>query len=308
MKIRFINTEQMFTREWFRMYAQITIGALILAAGFVFFITPYRIVPGGVYGISIVIHYLTRGVFSFAPDGLPIGTMGLIMNIPLTILGIKILGPRFGVKTIVGFVLSSFFIDLLTFFWGSEPLVPGEALLSAVFGGVLIGLGLGVIFRTRATSGGSDIIGMILEKYTHLPLGQLMIAVDSTIVLIGLAAFQDWKIPLLSWTVIYISGKVIDTTLEGLHYNKTLLIITDHYDEVKNVILFDIGRGATLIKAQGMYSDQEKKLIFSNMSRREAFLLKEKIKQIDPRAFITIINTNEILGEGFKTMQETSEL
>ncbi|MGC8824143.1 MAG: YitT family protein [Bacteroidales bacterium] len=308
MKISFINTERMFTREWFRVYAQITLGALILAAGFVFFVTPYRIVPGGVYGISIVIHYLTRGVFSFAPDGLPIGTMGLIMNIPLTILGIKILGPRFGVKTVVGFVLSSFFIDLLTFLWGSQPLVPDEALLSAIFGGVLIGLGLGVIFRTRATSGGSDIIGMILEKYTHLPLGQLMIAVDSTIVLIGLAAFQDWKIPLLSWTVIYISGKVIDTTLEGLNYNKTLLIITDQYEEVKNVILFDIGRGATLIKAQGMYSDAEKKLIFSNMSRREAFLLKEKIKKIDPRAFITIINTNEILGEGFKVMHETSEL
>ncbi|MCX7986570.1 MAG: YitT family protein [Bacteroidales bacterium] len=308
MKITFINTERMFTREWFRMYLQITIGAFILAAGFVFFVTPYRIVPGGVYGISIVIHYLTRGVFSFAPDGLPIGTMGLIMNIPLTILGIKILGPRFGVKTIVGFVLSSFFIDFLTFLWGTEPLVPNEALLSAIFGGVLIGLGLGVIFRTRATSGGSDIIGMILEKYTHLPLGQLMIAVDSTIVLIGLAAFQDWKIPLLSWIVIYISGKVIDATLEGLHYNKTLLIITDHYDEVKNTILYDIGRGATLIRAQGMYSDVEKKLIFSNMSRREAFLLKEKIKKIDPRAFITIINTNEILGEGFKTMQETTEL
>lgn len=308
MKISFINTERMFTREWFRVYAQITLGSLILAAGFVFFITPYRIVPGGVYGISIVIHYLTRGVFSFAPDGLPIGTMGLIMNIPLTILGIKILGPRFGVKTVVGFVLSSFFIDFLTVLWGTQPLVPNEALLSAVFGGVLIGVGLGVIFRTRATSGGSDIIGMILEKYTHLPLGQLMIAVDSTIVLIGLAAFQDWKIPLLSWTVIYISGKVIDTTLEGLNYNKTLLIITDQYDEVKNVILFDIGRGATLIKAQGMYSDAEKKLIFSNMSRREAFLLKEKIKKIDPRAFITIINTNEILGEGFKTMHETSEL
>jgi len=308
MKISFINTERMFTREWFNVYSQIAIGAFIMAAGFVFFVTPYRIVPGGVYGISIVIHYLTQGVFSFAPDGLPIGLMGLIMNIPLTILGIKILGPRFGVKTVAGFVFTSLFIDLLTHFWGTKPLVPDEALLSAIFGGVLIGLGLGLIFRTRASSGGSAIIGMIIEKYTRLPLGQIMIAVDSAIVLIGLATFQDWKIPLLSWLVIYISGKVIDIALEGLHYNKTLLIITDHYDEVKNVILSDIGRGATLIKAQGMYSDEEKKLIFSNMSRREAFLLKEKIKQIDPRAFITIINTNEILGEGFKTMQETSEL
>jgi uncharacterized membrane-anchored protein YitT (DUF2179 family) len=307
-KVKFVNTEKIFTREWFKVYLQITVGALILAAGFVFFITPYRIVPGGVYGISIVIHYMTQGVFSFAPAGIPIGTMGLVLNIPLTIIGIKILGPRFGVKTIVGFFLSSFFIDFLTFLWGEKPLVENEALLSAIFGGVLIGLGLGIIFRTKATSGGSDIIGMILEKYTHLPLGQLMIMVDSTIVLIGLAAFKDWKIPLLSWIVIYISGKVIDTTLEGLNYNKTLLVISDKYDEIRKIILFDIGRGATLIQAQGMYSEKEKKIIFSNMSRREAFLLKEKIKTIDPGAFVTIINTNEILGEGFKAIDDNSEL
>ncbi len=308
MKISFINTEKLFTREWFKVYSQITIGAFILAAGFVFFITPHRIVPGGVYGISIVIHYLTRGLFSFAPEGLPIGTMGLLLNIPLTILGIKILGPRFGVKTIVGFFLSSFFIDFLTFLWGTKPLVAEEQLLSAIFGGVLIGVGLGIIFRTRATSGGSDIIGMILEKYTRLPIGMLMILVDSTIVIIGLAAFQDWKIPLLSWVVIYISGKVIDATLEGLNYNKTLLIITEHYEDVRQIILFDIGRGATLVRGEGMFSEKEKKIIFSNMSRREAFLLKEKIKQIDPLAFITIIDTNEILGEGFKNINETTEL
>lgn len=306
--IKFLVSEKLFSREWFKMYLQIVLGTFILAAGFVFFITPYKIVPGGVYGISIVIHYMTKGIFSFAPEGLPVGTMGLLMNIPLTILGIKILGPRFGVKTIVGFFLSSFFIDFLTALWGNRPLVENEGLLSAIYGGVLIGFGLGIVFRTKATSGGSDIIAMILGKFTHLPLGQLLIYVDSTIVLIGLAVFQDWKIPLYSWIVIYISGKVIDMTLEGINYNKTVLIISKNYEEIKKFILFDIGRGGTLIQAKGMYSDKERKIIFSNMSRREAFILKEELKKTDPSAFVTIIDTNEVLGEGFRAMKEPSEL
>ena len=110
----FLQKEKLFTLRWFKEYSFITIGAFILAVGFVFFITPHKIVPGGVYGIAIVVHYMTEGVFSFWPDGIPIGLFGLVLNIPLTIAGIKILGPRFGVKTVVGFVLSSVFMDLIT--------------------------------------------------------------------------------------------------------------------------------------------------------------------------------------------------
>jgi uncharacterized membrane-anchored protein YitT (DUF2179 family) len=127
---------------------------------------------------------MTEGVFSWAPSGLPIGTMGLIMNIPLTIIGVKILGPRFGVKTVVGFVLTSIFMDLITYLFGEAPLVAGDALLSSIFGGVMVGLGLGLIFKSKATSGGSDIVAMILAKYTKMPLGQLMIYVDSAVVFV----------------------------------------------------------------------------------------------------------------------------
>jgi uncharacterized membrane-anchored protein YitT (DUF2179 family) len=270
----------------------------------VYFIAPYKIVPGGVYGICIVIHYTTKGVFAFAPAGLPIGTMGLIMNIPLTILGVKILGPRFGFKTVIGFFLSSFFIDFLTYFWGDKPLVANDALLSSIFGGVLLGFGLGLIFRSKATSGGSDIIAMIVAKYTRLPLGQLMIYVDSSIVLIGLLAFKDWRIPLYSWIVIYITGKVIDATLEGINYNKTLLIISERYEEIREKILFDLRRGGTLINAVGMYEGKERKLIFTNVSRREAYILQDFIRQIDPNAFVTIIDANEIIGDGFKSFKD----
>lgn len=113
-------------------------------------ISPNRIVPGGVYGIAIVIHHLTKGMFSFVPEGLPIGVTGLILNIPLTIIGIKILGPRFGIKTIIGFILTSAFIDLLTLWWGNKPLVEDDVLLSSIFGGVMLGLGLGLIFKSKA--------------------------------------------------------------------------------------------------------------------------------------------------------------
>ncbi len=298
----YLTKEKLFSKEWFMAYSLITIGAFILAAGFVLFIDPHKIAPGGVYGIGIITHYLTQGWFSWAPKGLPIGTVGLVLNIPLTILGIKILGPRFGVKTVVGFLLSSVFIDMLHLLLGYEPLVD-DLLLSSIFGGVLIGFGLGLIFKSKATSGGSDIIAMIIAKYTRLPLGQLMIYVDSTIVLLALLAFQDWKIPLYSWIVIYITGKVIDMTIQGVSYDKTLFIVSEKWEEIRNKIITDLERGGTLINVTGMYQGQEKKMIFTNVSRREVYILKDYIHSIDPNAFVTVIDANEILGEGFKPLQ-----
>lgn len=300
----FLTKEKLFTLNWFKEYSYITIGAFILAMGFVFFISPHKIVPGGVYGIAIVVHYLTKGMFSFWPDGFPIGLFGLILNIPLTIAGIKILGPKFGVKTIVGFMLSSAFIDLITYLRvdGDAPLVP-DVLLSCVFGGVLIGFSLGLIFKSRATSGGSDIIAMIIAKYTGIQLGQLMIYVDSAIVLLGLAAFRDWQIPLYSWLVIYITGKAIDITLEGSNYNKALFIISDKHEEIREKILVDLERGGTYLKGNGLYTNEEKHIIYTVVSRREIAILERFISQIDPKAFITIMDTREILGEGFQSLK-----
>jgi uncharacterized membrane-anchored protein YitT (DUF2179 family) len=299
--------EKIFSKKWFISYSLIVIGSIILAAGFVFFISPYKIVPGGVYGIAIVIHYLTEGMFSWAPSGFPIGLMGLILNIPLTIIGIKILGPRFGVKTVVGFVLTSVFMDGITYLFGEAPLVAGDALLSSIFGGVLVGLGLGLIFKSKATSGGSDIIAMIIAKYTKLPLGQLMIYVDSVIVLIGLVVFADWKIPLYSWIVIYVTGKTIDIVLQGMSVDKTLFIVSDKYVEIRDRIINDLNRGGTYIPGKGMYNGSEKTVIFTVVNRREMALLQEYIHDIDPKAFLTVLEANEILGEGFKSLKEKLE-
>jgi uncharacterized membrane-anchored protein YitT (DUF2179 family) len=301
------RSEKIFSKKWFISYSLIVIGSIILAAGFVFFISPYKIVPGGVYGIAIVIHYITVGLFSWAPSGLPIGLMGLIMNIPLTYIGIRILGPRFGVKTIVGFVLTSIFMDAITYLYGEAPLVAGDALLSSIFGGVLVGIGLGLVFKSKATSGGSDIVAMILAKHTRLPLGQLMIYVDSAIVLVGLLVFADWKIPLYSWIVIYVTGKTIDIVLQGMSVDKTLFIISDKYDEIRDRIINDLHRGGTYIPGKGMYNGSDKTIIFTVVNRREMALLEEFIHEIDPKAFLTVLEANEILGEGFKSLKEKLE-
>ncbi|MFC2101552.1 YitT family protein [Bacteroidota bacterium] len=291
----FLLKEKPFSKKWFLSYSLIIIGSFILAVGFVLFITPYKIVPGGVYGISIVLHYLF---------GTPVGLMALCFDIPLTLIGLKILGPRFGFKTVLGFSLTAIFTDTLTYFWGYEPLVQGDALLSSIFGGVLIGLGLGLVFKSKATSGGSDIIAMIINKRTKIPLGQLMILVDSVIVLFGLAVFQDWKIPLYSWIVIFISGKVIDVVMEGLSYDKSLFIISDKHEEIRDKIINNLNRGGTYIDGKGMYNFADRKIIFTVVSRRELALLQEYIHKIDPHAFMTVLDATEILGEGFRSLNE----
>ncbi|MCF8303842.1 MAG: YitT family protein [Bacteroidales bacterium] len=300
----FIHNEKVFSWKWIINYSLIVIGSLVLAAGFVFFITPYNIVPGGVFGVGIIVHHLTKGIFSFAPEGIPVGLMGLLLNIPLTIIGIRVLGPRFGVKTVVGFVLASLFIDLLTIYWGDAPLVEDDALLSSIFGGVLIGLGLGLIFKTKATSGGTDIVAMILAKYSGISLGQLLIYVDSAIVLGGLLVFRDWKIPLYSWIVIFITGKVIDIVLEGVSYDKALLIVSDKHEEIKEKILKDLNRGGTIIPGKGMYKEMDKSIIFTVVSRRELTVLQYYIHEVDANAFLTVMDAHEILGEGFKSLQD----
>lgn len=291
----FLQKDKLFSLRWLRNYSFIIIGAFIMASGFVLFITPYKIVPGGVYGISIVLHYLI---------GTPVGMMALAFDIPLTLIGIKVLGPRFGMKTVVGFFATAIFIDSLTYFYGYEPLVQDDALLSSIFGGLFIGVGLGLIFKAKATSGGSDIVAMIVSKYTKLPLGQLMIIVDSLIVLVGLIAFKDWRIPLYSLIVIFITGKVVDIILEGMSYDKVLFIISEKTDEIRDKIVKDLNRGGTLVEGKGMYSGNEKSIVFTVVTRREMSMLQEFIHSVDPNAFVTVLNSNEILGKGFKSLRD----
>ncbi|MFT5750218.1 MAG: uncharacterized membrane-anchored protein YitT (DUF2179 family), partial [Ancylomarina sp.] len=254
----FIQDDKLFSGKWFYNYSLLVAGALVLALGYIFFITPHFIVPGGAYGIGIIVNKLSVGLFPHGPfdlldaseysgffskigyyfmeyqndmfhqyeGGIPVGLTGLVINIIFVLVGIKILGPRFGFKTFFGFFLSSVFIDLATKWWGLVPLVD-DVLLSCVFGGILIGFGFGLILRAKATTTGTDTIGMILSKYTGLPLGQMIIYVDLIIILCSLYVDMDWQIPLYSLIVLYISGRVIDITIQGSTFEKALFIISD---------------------------------------------------------------------------------
>jgi uncharacterized membrane-anchored protein YitT (DUF2179 family) len=291
----FIVKYKMFSASWFKAYAFILAGAILISIGYVFFITPHKIVPGGIYGISIILHH------SF---GTPVGLVALIFNIPLTILGIKVLGPRFGAKTITGFVLTSAFMDGLTYFFGARPLVPDDPLLSAIFGGFFIGMGVGLLFKAKATCGGTDLIAMMIGKWTGRPLGQLMMLVDSVIVLSGALVFTDYALPMYSLLAIFVMGKMIDAVLQGISYDKVVLIVSDCYEDIGKKITADLQRGGTFIESEGMYNGRRRKLIFTVLNRRDLATLHQFVYEIDQKAFITVMNADEILGRGFRSLSE----
>jgi uncharacterized membrane-anchored protein YitT (DUF2179 family) len=303
MAFSFIK-ERPFSREWFVTYALLAGGALVLAFGYSCFMAPYRIVPGGIYGITIVLHHAW---------GFPIGLAALCFNLPLSLAGMKVLGPHFGVKTFVCFILVALFSDtipwLLAMIAGVPAGSPGaldplklgdEMLLACVFGGVVMGVGVGMILKTRASSGGTDVLSAILHRWTRRPMGQLQVMVDSCIVILGFLVFRDWKVPMYSWISIFLMGKTIDMILQGFSNEKTFFIISDKTEEVRRFILESMKRGGSIVPIQGMYHRDSREMIMTVVSRREMAILQHAIYQIDPRAFITILDAREILGEGFK--------
>jgi uncharacterized membrane-anchored protein YitT (DUF2179 family) len=277
-------------------YVMILIGSFIMAVGFVVFISPFRLAPGGVYGIAITLHYLT--------GALPIGVFALCLDIPLFLIGTWVLGSKFGAKTLVGIFSLSGFTTLLEKLYGYEPLVTEDYFLASVFGGVLLGIGLGLVFKSRATSGGTDIVAMIINKYNKIPVGRLLIYIDTVVVFVGLIAFQDWRIPLYSWVTIFITGKIIDMIIEGIGSDKAVYIISDHYDEIRNKIINEMNRGGTYLCGEGMYNGAEKKIIYTIVDRKELILLQKYVHEIDPKAFMTVVDSTETLGEGFRSLKE----
>ena len=296
-------------KEIFKTYALIILGTFIMSIGFVVFISPLKLAPGGVYGIAIILHH----VFNF-----PIGLSGICLDLPLLLIGTLWLGPKFGAKTLVGVISLPAFISLWEGIYGYAPLIslpgdpmtpdPSATFILALCGGVIIGIGLGLIFKTRATSGGTDIIAMILGKYIkHIPLGTLLICVDSTIVLIALAAFKDWTIPLYSWLVIYIEGIIIDKVVAGGQSGKAVMIISEKPEEIKDCILQKLQRGGTFIKGEGMYNHSDKKIIYTTVSRKQLPQLIHYVHETDPAAFLSVLEASEVLGNGFASLKEKAE-
>ena len=300
----FVTKEKFLSKDFFITYGWLLGGCFVFAVGAVMFAEPYGFAPGGTYGLSMVFHHLW---------GWETEITALCMDVPLLLLGMYFLGGMFGIKTIICTFAIPLFMRLIHATYGYDALLePGvtermelqEQLLSAIFGGIVYGIGIGMIFKARATSGGSDIISMILNKYTHISLGTLVIIVDCTITLSTVVAFGDWRLPMYSWIIVFIEGKVIDLVLDGASVHKTLMIVTDKVEEVKSVILNDIKRGATLLPAVGMYKGEQRNLIYTILTRREMMVLRHKIAEIDPEAFINIVDSKEILGKGFKPLKE----
>lgn len=301
-----IDWKNLDWKEVVKNYALIVAGTFIMSIGFVVFVSPLKLAPGGVYGIAIILHHL----FNF-----PIGLSGICLDLPLLLIGTVWLGPKFGAKTLVGALTLPAFISLWEKIYGYAPLIglpenpmvpdPSANFIIALCGGVIIGIGLGLVFKTRATSGGTDIIAMIIGKYLkHIPLGTILIVVDSLVVLAALAAFKDWTIPLYSWLIIYVTGIVLDKVVAGFHTSKTVLIISDNYEEIRLRIFSELDRGGTFLHGEGMYNHDKKKIIFTSISRKQLPVLIHFVHEIDPKAFITIFAASETIGDGFVPLKE----
>lgn len=272
-------------------YSLILIGAFLQALSYVVFLAPYKIVPGGVYGISIVLHYISKGVFSFFPDGLPMGATALCYNIPLMFLAMRKIGLASGPKTVVTFLLISFFTDLLSYFI-TEPLVENDAFIAAFYGGAILGMGVTFVFKAQSTSAGTDVLARVIAKNSNVKVSNMIIVLDSAIVLLGLVAFQDWAVPLYSWFTIFVYGKIVEM-FQSENPSRAVFIVSQNTAALKEVIVHKLGMRGTFIHGKGMYEGHETEIIFTIAERKDLPKLKDEIREIDPHAFVSSMHASK---------------
>ncbi|MDR0429468.1 MAG: YitT family protein [Tannerellaceae bacterium] len=273
-------------------YSLIVVGSFLQALSYVVFLAPFKIVPGGVYGISIVIHYVTRGIFSFFPEGLPMGATALCFNIPLLILAMKKLGLSSGPKTIVTFLLISIFTDTLSYILGDTPLVENDRFIACFYGGAILGLGVTCVFRAQSTSAGTDVLARVIAKNTNIKVSNVLIVLDSMVVLLGLLVFQDWAVPLYSWFTIFVYGKVVEM-FQTENPNRAVFVVSKKTQEIKELIVNKMGMRGTFLHGRGMYEGKEKEIIFTIAERKDLPRLKNEIKAIDPSAFVSTMHASK---------------
>lgn len=279
----------------FSDYSLIVLGAFMQAFSYVLFLAPYKIIPGGVYGISIVLHYTTMGMFPFMPEGLPMGLTALCFNIPLMLLATKKIGLQSGGKTVLTFLLVSVFTDSLTYLCGNEPIVKNDAILACFYGGALLGMGVTFVFRAHGTSAGTDVLAHVIASNTNLKVGNLIILIDSCIVLLGLVAFNDWSVPLYSWFAIFVYGKIVEM-LQVENPKRAVFIVSSKPFELKEVILDKLKMGGTFLHGRGMFLGNEREIIFTITERKNLDNLKREVRLVDPKAFISTIQASKEEG------------
>ncbi|CAK7069405.1 YitT family protein [Parabacteroides sp. APC149_11_2_Y6] len=273
-------------------YTLIVIGAFLQALSYVLFLAPYKIVPGGVYGISIVIHYVTKGLFSFMPEGLPMGVTALCFNIPLMILAMKKIGLSSGPKTIVTFLLISIFTDSLSYLCGSQPLVENDSFIACFYGGAILGIGVTCVFRAQSTSAGTDVLARVIANNSNLKVSNMIIVLDSAVVMLGLIVFRDWAVPLYSWFAIFVYGKIVEM-FQTENPNRAVFIVSRKTQEIKDLIVGKMGMRGTFLHGRGMYEGKEREIIFTIAERKDLPRLKDEVKDIDPQAFISTMHASK---------------
>lgn len=265
-----------------------TVGAFIYAFGVNYFFVANKFADGGVAGITVILHYL----FNF-----DISITYAIINIPLIFLGYKFIGGSFIIKTLYGTGITSVAFHVLADFSGPMD----DKLMAALFGGALIGLGLGIIFMGGGSSGGADIVIKILNKYFDIPIGKAFLIIDS-FVLIALGLLFGKEVFMYTMVGLFTSSKVIDMIQDGVDTSKAVSIISEKSPEIKKAIMEETGRGTTILLAKGGYKEEPKNIITCIISRYELTTVKRIVKSIDKKAFVYVTEVSEVLGEGFKEL------
>lgn len=286
------NKAKLSAGNYVKKYIMITVGTLVYAMAISLFLEPNRLAPGGVTGISIIINYYT---------GMATGTLVLLMNVPLLLIGIWKLGGKFFISTIVATGLVSVFIDIV----GTFPSASEDRLVCAVFGGILMGISLGIIFKAGATTGGTDIATRLLKlKFPHIETGKLFISIDIFIVIVSAVAFRDIELAVYAGICTFISGKVFDTVLYGGEGAKLIFVISGNASEIAERFMTELKRGVTYVQGTGAYTASDKKIIMCALRKQQLPKAEDIIKETDINAFIIVTSANEIVGEGYKSPYE----
>lgn len=296
----------MISSKGIRSYLMIALGCVITTVSLNIFLIPYKLAPGGVSGLSTVVYYVIGGA-------VPVGTLMLFFNIPLFLTGYKSRGRRFFLKSLFGAVLLSLLIDLtapLTDKFVNDWLIrfdqsmaAPDLLLNGIVGGLIMGIGLGIVLKEEATTGGTDLAAAILKKFFHkFSLGEYLLMLDGGVIIFATLAFRSVKLGLYAAISLYIASKTIDTYIEGFHFAKSLMIISDRSEEIAKKLLYEVDRGVTGLKGLGMYSKQDKTVLLCVVKKQEINLVKEIVKEFDHSAFVLLSDVREVLGEGFQPL------
>ena len=279
-----------FIKKYLIPAVVIAVAAAIHALGYVWCYAPNHIAFGGITGVAQIINHIFPAV--------PVGVMAIVLNIPLFLLGWRLIGRRFLVSSLYAMFLSSVFIDILTPVYDWQPMDP---LLASIFGGLSLGLSLGLIFQQGATTGGTDLIARLLKlKLAWLPMGRLLLGIDLAVILLTAGAFRTLYAALYGLIALYISTIVMDGVLYGMDTAKVAYIISDKNAEISDAIVRGLDRGVTVLHGQGAYTGKDREVLMCAFKQREIAAIKTVVKEIDPSAFLIVCNAHEVLGEGFR--------